>query len=73
MFRTVNIQSADLGEQVHHHHHRVCKQITAAQFAAGPTGQFESVQSSNAIPVGGTAAIANGLPTIIISGYAGPS
>jgi hypothetical protein len=72
-FETVNIQSRDLGDVVHHHHHTVCTQITAAQIAAGPTGQFKSVQTSNAIPVGGTAAVANGFRTIIIAGYAGPS
>lgn len=73
LFETVNIQSADLGDQVHHHNHQKATQLTAAQFAAGPTGQFKTVQTSNAIPVGGTGNVANGLRTIIISGYAGPS
>jgi len=73
LFETVNIQSADLGDPVHHHHHQKCTQLTALQYAQGPTGQFKSVQTSNAIAVGATAAIANGLRTIIISGYAGPA
>ena len=73
LFETVNIQSADLGDTVHHHHHQICAQLTAVQYARGPTGQFKSVQTSNAIAVGGTAAIANGLRTIVISGYAGPA
>jgi hypothetical protein len=73
LFETVNIQSADLGDQVHHHHHQKCTQLTALQYAQGPTGQFKTIQTSNAIAVGGTAAIANGLRTIIITGYAGPS
>jgi len=73
LFETVNIQSADLGDLVHHHHHQVAKQITALQYAQGPTGQFKTVQTSNAITVGGTGAVANGFRTIIIPGYLGPS
>jgi hypothetical protein len=73
LFETVNIQAADLGEATHHHHHAVCTQITALQYAQGPTGQFKTVQSSNAIVAGGTGAVANGLRTIIIPGYSAPS
>jgi hypothetical protein len=72
LFETVNIQSADLGDSVHHHAHQKCTQLTALQYAQGPTGQFKTVQSSNAIAVGGAAAVANGLRTIIIPAYAGP-
>jgi hypothetical protein len=72
-FETVNIQSSDMGDPIHHHGHQKATQITAAQIAQGPTGQFKTVQTSNAIPVGSTGAPTNGLRCIIISGYAGPS
>ena len=71
-FETVNIQAADLGEQVHHHQHKVCVQFTAAQAAANP-GQVKTVQSSNAIAAGATGTVANGLRTIIIPGSTAPA
>ena len=72
-FETVNIQSADQLEPITKHQHKVVTQLTAAQYALGPTGNCKTVQTSNAVPVGGTATVNNGLRNIIIVGYAGPS
>lgn len=44
------------------------QQLTAAQFAAGPTGQFETVQATNTGYSGGQEN-----KTVSIPGYLGPS
>ena len=74
-FETGNIIALDPGEGTHHHHHKVCTQLTAAQAAPfNMREEVKTVQSSNAVVAGASGPIpTNGLRTIIISGFSAPS
>ena len=74
-FETVNIIAVDPGEGTHHHHHKVCIQLTAAQAAPfNMREQVRTVQTSNAVVPGASGPIpTNGLKTIIILGFSAPS